>query len=231
VRDWNVLVRKRFNGRGLTELQQTEVVSELAAHLEDLYEHERSSGITEAVAVSRALNEVDNWRQLSRNINRTRKTEGQMNSRTKSLWLPGLTTLTVAMGALAIIMGHDVHRFYFEPRIYWYGSMAVMEIYLPWLAILPIIGGIGAYLSRLANGNLKTRLAAALFPALVVFALFCPGVVVTAVFEHHLNWHVLPVAFAGMVFSWVLLPGSVLALGALPFLGLSRVREAYRRDS
>ena len=226
MRDWNVLVRERFSGRGLSELQQTEVVSELAAHLEDLYEHQRSLGIGEAEAISRALNEVNNWRQLSRDISSTKKPEGHMNYRTKSLWLPGFTTLTAAMGALAIIMGHDVHRFYFEPRIYWYGSMAVMEIYLPWLAILPIIGGIGAYLSRMANGNLKTRLAAALFPALVVFALFCPGIVVTAVFEHHLNWHVLPVAFAGMVFSWVLLPGAALTLGALPFLRSSQVRDA-----
>jgi len=218
VRDWNSLVRERFNGRGLTELQQTEVVSELAAHLEDLYEHERSLGITEAEAISRALNEVDNWRQLSRNINRTRKMEGHMNSRTKSLWLPGLTTLTAAMGALAIMLRHDVHRFYFEPRIYWYGSMAVVQIYLPWLAILPIIGGIGAYLSRLANGNLKTRLAAAAFPALVPLALFCPGIVVAAVTEHHLSWHALPVSFSVMVFNWVLVPGAVLTLGALPFL-------------
>jgi hypothetical protein len=218
VRDWNVLVRERFSGRGLSELQQAEVVSELAAHLEDLYEHQRSLGITEAEAISRSLKEVDNWRQLSRDISRTRKLEGQMNSRTKSLWLPGFTTLTAGMGALAIIMGHDVHRFNFEPRIYWYGSTAVVQIYLPWLAILPIIGGIGAYLSRLANGNLKTRVAAATFPALVPFALFCPGIVVAAVTQHHLNWHVLPVAIAGMVFSWVLLPGAVLTLGALPFL-------------
>jgi hypothetical protein len=231
VRDWNVLVRERFSGKGLTESQQSEIISELAAHLEDLYEHECSLGITETEAISRALNEVDNWRQLSRDISRTRKLEGQVNYRTKSLWLPGLTTLTAAMGALAIIMGHHVNRFYFEPRIYWYGSMAVVQIYLPWLAILPIIGAIGAYLSRLANGNLKTRLAAASFPALVLFALFCPGIAVTAVFEHHLNWHVLPVAFAGMVFSWVVLPGVALTLGALPFLGSPQLQEREESTS
>lgn len=213
MRDWNVLVRERLNGRGLTDAQQDEVAAELAAHLEDLYEHERNLGATEAEAIFRALNEVDNWRQLSRNISRARKPEGQMNYRTRSLWLPGLATLTVAMGALTII-----NRFNLQPRIYWYGSLPVGQVYLPWLAILPIIGGFGAYLSRLANGNLKARLAAASFPALVLFALFCPGIAATAVFEHHLNWHVLPVAFAGMVFSWVVLPGVALTLGALPFL-------------
>jgi hypothetical protein len=213
VRDWNVLVRKRFTGRGLTELQQTEIVSELAAHLEDLYEHQRSLGITEADAISLALNEVDNWHQLSRNISRTRKVEGQMNYRTKSLWLPGFTTLMAAMGGLAIIS-----RFSLEPRIYWHGPLAIVQMHLPWLAILPIIGGIGAYLSRVANGNLKMRLAAAAFPALVPFALFCPGIALAAVTEHQASWQVFPVAFLLMVLNWVLLPGAALTLGALPFL-------------
>ena len=226
MHDWNVLVQERFNGRGLTELQQAEIVSELAAHLEDLYEHERSLGITDAEAISHALNEVDNWRQLSRNINRTRKTEGQMNSRTKSLWLPGLTTLTAAMGGLAIIT-----RFNLEPRIYWHGSLAVVQMHLPWLAILPIIGGVGAYLSRLANGNLKMRLAAATFPALVPFALFCPGIALAAVTDHHASWQVLPVAFSLMVLNWVLLPGAVLTLGALPFLRNVPNREVEPTNS
>ena len=221
MRDWNVLVRERLSGRGLSELQQTEVVSELAAHLEDLYDHERSLGITEAEAISRALHEVDNWRQLSRAISRARKSEGQMNYRTKSLWLPGLATLTAAMGSLMLI-----GRFDLEPKIYWYGSLAVVQMYLPWLAILPIIGGFGAYLSRLANGNLKTRLVAASFPALVPFAIFCPGIAVAAVTLHHASWRTLPVAFSVMVFNWVVLPGAALTLGSLPFLRSSRTREA-----
>jgi len=144
-----------------------------------------------------------------------------MNSRTKSLWLPGLTTLTAAMGALTII-----NRFNLEPRIYWYGSLAVGQMYVPWLAILPIIGGFGAYLSRLANGNLQTRLAAAAFPALVPFAIFCPGIAVAAVTLHHASWRTLPVAFSVMVFNWVVLPGAALTLGALPFLRSSHTREA-----
>jgi hypothetical protein len=213
VRDWSVLVRERFSGRGLTELQQTEIVSELAAHLEDLYEHAHNLGVTEAEAIFRALNEVDNWRELSREISRTKKPEGQMNARTRSLWLPGFTTLTAAMGALMII-----NRFDLQPKIYWYGSLAVVQMYVPWLAVLPLFGALGAYLSRRADGNLKTRLAAASFPALVLLALLCPGIALAAVLEHHLNWYVLPIAFAVTAFNWVLLPGVLLLLGALPFL-------------
>jgi len=226
VRDWNVLVRERFSGRGLTELQQTEVISELAAHLEDLYEHQRSLGITEAEAISRALNEVNNWRQLSRDISRTKKPEGHMNYRTKSLWLPGLTTLTAAMGTLMIMT-----RFNIEPKMIWHGSIAVVQLYLPWLAALPFIGGLGAFLSQRAQGQMGARLVAALFPALVPFAVFCPAIVVSAVLEHHLTWTVVPYAFAVLLFNWVLLPGAALSLGALPFLRSSQVREAEHSNT
>jgi hypothetical protein len=213
VRNWNALVCERFSGRGLTKLQQTEIVSELAAHLEDVYEHARSLGGTEAEAIFRALNEVDSWCQLSRDIRRTRKPEGKMNYRTRSLWLPGFATLTAAMGTLMIMT-----RFNIEPKMIWHGSMAVVQLYLPWLAALPFIGGLGAYLSQRAQGQMGARLVAALFPALVPFAVFCPAIVVSAVLEHHLTWTLVPFAFAVMVFNWVLLPGTVLALGALPFL-------------
>ena len=82
MRDWNALVRERLSGRGLTDVQQDEVVAELAAHLEDLYEHERSLGATENGAISRALDEVADWRRLSRNISRSKNEEEQMNHRT-----------------------------------------------------------------------------------------------------------------------------------------------------
>jgi len=201
-------------------LQQTEVVSELASHLEDLCEHARGLGITEAEAISRALNEVNNWRQLSRDISRTKKPEGQMNYRTRSLWLPGFTTLSAAMGTLMLMT-----RFNIEPKMIWHGSMAVVQLYLPWLGALPFIGGLGAYLSRRAQGQMRARLAAALFPALVPFAVFCPAIVVSAVLEHHLTWTVVPFAFAVLVFNWVLLPGAFLLAGALPFLRNSKMRE------
>ena len=149
-----------------------------------------------------------------------------MNYRTRSLWLPGLATLTAAMGTLMIMT-----RFNIEPKMIWHGSMAVVTLYLPWLALLPFIGALGAYLSRQAQGQMRARLVAALFPALVPFAIFCPAIVVSAVLEHHLTWTIVPVAFAVLVFNWVVLPGAALAAGALPFLGSSRVREAEHTGS
>jgi len=143
-----------------------------------------------------------------------------MNARTKSMWLPGFATLTFAMGTLMLMT-----RLNIEPKMIWHGSMALVQLYLPWLAALPLIGALGAYLSRQAQGQMRARLVAALFPALVPFAIFCPAIVVSAVLEHHLTWTVVPVAFALLVFNWVLLPGTALLLGALPFLRKSGMRE------
>lgn len=220
MRDWQELVREQLNGRGLTATQQDEVVAELAAHLEDLYEEQRACGGNESDAIRRALDEVVDWRQLSRMIRCSKRQEGQiMNDRTRSLWLPGLASLTAAMGTLMII-----NQIGLQPRIFWYGSLAVVQMYVPWLAVLPVFGALGAYLSRRANGKLKARLAAASFPALVLLGLFCPAIVLATVLEHHLTWSVLLVAFSAMVFNWVLLPGAALLVGALPFLRSSEKR-------
>jgi hypothetical protein len=212
-----------LSGRGLTSEQQNEVVTELAAHLEDLYDEQRAQGANESDAIRRALDEVANWRQLSRRIQRSKQKEGQMNYRTRSLWLPGFASLTAAMGTLMLM-----NRFGIEPIILWHGSLAIFQIHLQWLAVLPLFGALGAYLSQRANGNLKLRLAAASFPALVLLGLFCPGIVIAAIFESHRTWHDLPVAFAVVVFNWVLIPGVMLLLGALPFLGKSAQWEADR---
>lgn len=143
-----------------------------------------------------------------------------MNDRTRSLWIPGLASLTAAMGTLMIM-----NRFGVEPRIFWYGSKVGLELYLPWLMVLPVFGALGAYLSRRAKGQLKARLVAALFPAIVLFGFFCFAITVSAVIERHVPWRVLPLVFALAVFNWALLPGAALLLGALPFLWNSQMQE------
>ncbi len=195
-------------------------MAELAAHLEDLYEEARAQGLSEPDAIRRALDDVTNWGHLSRRIRRSKQQEEQMNDRTRSLWIPGLASLTAAMGTLMIM-----NRFGVEPRIFWYGSKVGLELYLPWLMVLPVFGALGAYLSRRAKGQLKARLVAALFPAIVLFGFFCFAITVSAVIERHVPWRVLPLVFALAVFNWALLPGAALLLGALPFLWNSQMQE------
>ncbi|HXQ98451.1 MAG TPA: hypothetical protein VN774_08415 [Candidatus Limnocylindrales bacterium] len=220
MRDWRAMVEEKLIGLGLPPTQHQETVREVAAHMEDRFEQGLARGLDDSGACELALKEVDDWRQLSRRIRRSKQQEGQVNYRTRALWLPGLASLTATMGALTVITMINL-----EPRIYMYGSLAFAQMYERLLMVLPAAGALGAYLSRRANGDLKVRLAAASFPAFVILSLFCPAIIVAGVLEHHLTWGVLPVAFALMVFNWILIPCACLLLGALPFLRNSQIRE------
>jgi hypothetical protein len=128
--------------------------------------------------------------------------------------------LTTAIVALSI-----VNRIGVQPKIIWYGSTVGLELYFPWLMMLPVFGGLGAYLSQRAHGEVRARLAAALFPVIVLSGLFCTILMFSGLIERHLTWRALPVAFALTILNWVLIPGAALALGALPFLRASHLRE------
>lgn len=193
-------------------------MAEVAAHLEDLYEEQLAEGVNETDAIRCALEEVTNWRKLARKIRDSKEQEKLMSDRTKKLWLPGFVSLAVA--SLSLIM---LNRVGIEPRFFWHGYYAYkaeLVLYLPWLMVLPVIGGVGAYLSRRANGEVKLRLVAALFPVLALLCVYGISILVSAV-----AWRVFPISLALTLFNWVLLPGVALSLGALPFLRSSQTRE------
>lgn len=217
MRDWGLLVRERLGALGLTPAQQEEIVAELAGHLEDSYDQRRAQGLCESEAIERALDEVADWRRLARKIRRAKREEGNMNNRTRSLWLPGLVSLTAAHGFLTILQlaGLPIHLFKL-------GSI-IMPVYVPWLVMLPPCGAIGAYLSRRAGGERLARLAAGLFPCVVMVALFTMGLAVLIVTRGGAH---SAVALLLGIFFWVVLPGVALLLGALPFLKAPRLRES-----
>ena len=134
-----------------------------------------------------------------------------MNDRTKNLWLPGMASL---LGASLLLM--IVQRVRFQPRLVWFGHMAML-LYWPWLAGLPAFGGLGAYLSRRAHGSTRTRLIAGLSPALMLFATFSVilpwGLAVDGFSLFRFAYFCLAVT------NWVVLPALALLFGALPFLG------------
>ena len=221
MRDWRPLVHERLNGRGLSPAQKDEIVAELAAHLEDLYEDAHNQGMSESDSVRRALDDVSDWGRLYRRIRHSKQEDTQMNFRTKSFWIPGFASLVAATGTLMIM-----NKMGIEPRIVWYGTKVGLQLYPLWLLVLPVYGALGAYLSKLANGQLNARLAAALFPVIALFVFFCVGIPASLVVDHHLPWRTYSLAFAQVTFNWVLLPAVFLLLGALPFLRNSQRREA-----
>ena len=135
-----------------------------------------------------------------------------MKNRISNLWLPGLVSLTSAMGLQMVLRRIGPH-----PHVVWVGRIPLL-LYVPWLAVLPLFGATGAYLSRRAGGALWVCVAAGLFPAIVLFGLVCLGLAGMA-FGDQLNgdrplWLYVTVSLV----NWAILPGVALLLGTLPFL-------------
>jgi hypothetical protein len=214
VPNWTQVVRKRLSDGGLQIAEHEEIVAELAAHLEEAYDHARATGLSPQSAFERSLAEVTNWRALAREIHKAKSEEGLMNYRTKTLWLPALATFLGTSVSLWLCQYSGI-----APRIVWIRHNAVW-FYWPWLITLPIFGAVGAYLSQRARGATTSRIAAGLSPALIMLAvmsLVLPfGIAIDGFHFFQL------VSFGLMVINWVALPALALMLGELPFLQRKR---------
>lgn len=213
--DWKKLVREHMesNRRPLESCE--EVVSELGAHLEEAYENARAAGLTETEALKRALQEVGDWRVLAKNISRaTRQEEKLMNHRTKSLWLPALTSLAAASLFLLVLT-----RISLQPQnLVRLNSGLGRSFYLGWLCAQVWFGALGAFLSRRAGGTRTARVVAGTFPAIVLFALWALVIPASAIVERNLFVLHHRFYYALGIFVWVVPPAIALLLGAAPFL-------------
>lgn len=135
----------------------------------------------------------------------------RLNQRTRSLWLPALTTF---FGASVTLMLCQLFRL--QPQIVSIGKIP-MWFYWPWLAMLPAFGAFGACLSRRAHASISTRLAAGLSPALIMLTVMLIVLPWGLVLDG-LHFFIL-VSFGLGLANWVALPAFALLLGALPFLG------------
>lgn len=213
VPEWNVIVRGKLKDLGLGVRQQEEVADELADHLEDIYEQFLEEGLCEPEALRLTLQEAADWRKLARNIRRARRKEDVMNNRTKTLWLPGLAALTAA-SVLLMLLERIVML---QPRLWWKDS-GVLAIHASWWILLPLCGAAGAYLSRRGGGQRLARLAAGLFPAIVMLCVFCFVLPVSVLIERNAFVMQHPLYFLLALINWTVVPGLALLLGTLPFL-------------
>jgi hypothetical protein len=174
--DWEKLVSARLAPLALDERERQEVITELAGHLEEIYEAFRRKGASHDDAIRRALLQVDNWNKLQREIYVARTKENAMNGRTSRLWVPSFVTLAasvftlVAFGFLGLQPGPLGSRPHHEE---WSshliggitsGSHVVNE-YTVWLMVLPFIGALGACLFMRAGGTLREIVISGVFPA------------------------------------------------------------------
>jgi hypothetical protein len=144
-----------------------------------------------------------------------------MINRAKSVWLPGIFTVTVSVGLLDILQRANLESFrpLFQTRL-------LILPFLLWVIALPLVGALGVHLARFLEGESRARLATGLFPSIAMFGLLFLPRIWSAIFER--NGLVIrhPLQFAFDVFLWSILPALALLLGAMPFLRKPESQEA-----
>jgi hypothetical protein len=217
--DWQELVREHLSGLALDDAEKDEVHAELASHLEESYEALLKDGVSEKAALQHALSQVSNWQELRRRIDSARSGKDNMTNRVRQLWIPGFLTLALSMTALTLIM-----KFGPRPRILSLGSVAAIVVYVPWLAVLPLIGAAGAYLSKRAGGSRFLMITSSVFPVLPFVAAFLLMIPVSMILDReHATHGLTPAGILCFVLGWIVFCGlALLAGGLLTHLLVSR---------
>ena len=211
--DWQKLVRERLSGLALDAAEKDDVQRELAAHLEESYDVFCKEGLSEKEAMDRTMEKVSDWRDLQRKVFFAKRKGDLVRKRFNQLWFPGFLTFILSTALLMTLQ-----KIGFRPHNVWSSSGAIL-VYLPWLAGLPFVGALGAYLSSRAGGSRAAALLASLFPVLALATAF--------LLMFPIGWSIQQVAGIGadspMVASallrdgigWLLVPGSALLAGGL----------------
>lgn len=234
--DWQKLVGERMSVLNLPPDAREEVISELAAHLEDDYQNEIAFGLGETEASEHVLSKV-RWDKLAREIRRATREEESMNNRNRALWLPATINLLVAAILLVLltVLGIDdrmtrssvlaiewlaiAHLDHFS---FFAAICKVLDvIHLSWLLTLPLSATAGCFMARRAHASPKVRLIVGLAPSLLWLAVFA-----SMSLEFELDRWQFPTGFppefihyfALSALGWIVLPIVPLLLGTLPFL-------------
>jgi hypothetical protein len=215
MRDWDELVRRQLLDLGLETDERNEVISEIAAHLEENYEELRRQGMTEEEAARHTLSQVEDWQKLSRLIQVARKKENGMTNRVRQFWLPSLLTFFLSMGLLMLIQLFGPKPWSVVIKNGWSLIANAAMIYLPWLFSLPLIGAMGAYLSNRAGGSKRAMFSSTVFPVVPYLALFLLALPVTAVVDARLGPHIMLLALFVNILAWVVAPAAALLTGGV----------------
>ena len=228
--DWEKVVSHRLAQLALDERERQEVIAELAGHLEETYEGLRREGLPEREAVYHALSQVADWSDLQRKIYLAK--ENTMNSRTSRLWAPSFVTLVASVitlvaftflglqpGPLGSRPGNQMRG---EHEIWWghlvggitRGPHMVNE-YTVWLMALPLIGALGAGLSRRAGGTRREVIISGVFPALAWLTIVLVNLSFAASLGRGLEVATAPVGPVGLITMLVVIPGVCLLFGVL----------------
>jgi hypothetical protein len=215
MRDWEALVERHLAGLSLEPAERAEVIAELAAHLEETCEEWRKRGMPEEEAVHRSLSQVEDWQDLRRRIQTSRTRENIMTNRVKQFWFPSLLTLLLSMGLLMLIQSFGPNPWITARTSGWSLIAPVAVVYLPWLFLLPLIGAMGAYLSKRAGGSQRAMFSSIVFPVLPYLVFFLLALPVTALFNESLGHNIWFLALFVGLLAWVVAPGAALLTGGV----------------
>lgn len=216
--DWKNEASRKLANTGFSSAEREEVARELAGYLEEVSSDARDRGLDESAAAQPALAELHEDPHLGANLYRARQ-EGNMNDRTKQLWLPGLTSLfaIVVMGTLAQQLAGYLTRFGNRENV----ETSWQVLYFSWFYGLVFIGAAGAYWSRRAGGGRIAQMFAGLFPGFLFLAVFWRMKVAGGGGALSLRYGPFafpPSFFDGRAFGSIIIPSTALLLGVLPFL-------------
>ena len=128
-----------------------------------------------------------------------------MELHAKTVWLPGAASCLLFFG------------WYFVLNLLPFDKNRSLALSIPYLAVMPFAGALGAYLSRRLKGSMVERISSALFPVFASVALFAVRIVYGLYFEG--EPYTLPHFLAGLAFLlvFIVVGGLLLVLGAWPF--------------
>jgi hypothetical protein len=226
--DWQKIVRDQLDDLPLDDSDRNDVIAELAGHLEEVYEALLKVGVLEAEAVRRAMLTVRDWKDLQRKIYLTRR-ENTMNRRSARFWLPSLITLVLSVGLMVLLGFLGLKPGPLAP----YSREAVpcaagcqqtyfFDEYSIWLMVLPLVGALGAFLSRRAGGTSRSIVLAGVFPALAWLIVLALVLTFSSLRLHNLSTITAPVGPVGVITALVFAPAACLLTGVLAYFAVEK---------
>ena len=219
--DWREEASRRLADSRLSTAEREEVSRELAGYLEDLCSDAPAHGLDDSAATRKAAAELHEDKHLGTKLYLARR-EGNMNDRTKQLWLPALTILLASIALLAFFEFAGFHAYY---GVLWLRGPVRLgagfwrfSIYNSWLFVLPFLGAAGAYWSRRAGSGRGMQAVVGFSPLLVFLAAFVAMVHFSFALDGVPPAKTLIPALAIAALRWVVIPGVALLLGILPAL-------------
>ena len=223
MRDWSALVHRHLTSVRVDDRRLREISAELANHLEDAYDAALRSGYTEAEAMARAMEHVPDWSSLAVAVERSADEASTMTRQAITVLLPGTTILLAAATGMSLVVYATPADRWLDPR--W--QVHALPAGLAFLFYLGL-GALGAAWSRHAGGSRGERLAAGAFPLVLHAAIAGPVVGADALyaFSRGAVGRHLGINFINMILVMLVLPGTALLLGVLPF-----ARRSARLDA